>query len=73
MCQAVIYGNVEIVKFLLEKGANVDVQDSIGCAAIHYAVTLNNLTVFEALMDHDARLDIIDRVSMIYIRKNLSE
>jgi len=45
---------VEIVKILLEKGANLDLQDSYGSTALHYAVNMNKPEIVQMLLEKGA-------------------
>ena len=47
--QSVIDGQIEIVKLLLEKGANVSVKDNYGYTAEHWAKYNGHLTIAEIL------------------------
>jgi len=51
---AASYGRVEIVKLLLEKGANQYVQDAKGFTAIDFARKMNKKSVLE-LLDYDSK------------------
>lgn len=54
LCTAVVNGNRDIVKFLLEKGANATLPDADGVSPIMHAVINDDLTSAGALMKHGA-------------------
>lgn len=54
---AVESGDPNMVEYLLEKGANRDVQDSQGVAVLCLAVNNNNFEVFKHIADKDADLN----------------
>ncbi|KAJ3123207.1 hypothetical protein HK100_011688 [Physocladia obscura] len=58
---AVIRSYSDIVHLLLKNGAKTDVQDMIGCAAIHYAIYVGDISSFKLLVDRGAKTDIIDK------------
>lgn len=47
-------GNIEIVRMLLEAGANVDAANSLGETALFYAVQNRNHEIFKILIENDA-------------------
>ncbi|ESN96232.1 hypothetical protein HELRODRAFT_68450 [Helobdella robusta] len=53
-------GNIEIVKYLLEKGANINLQDDELQTALHYAAFCNYIEVVKVLIEHGADCNIED-------------
>jgi ankyrin repeat protein len=47
---ATIVGSIEIVKYLLERGANVNIQNKFGDTALHFAVHHNRALIIEILL-----------------------
>ncbi|MDJ1185241.1 ankyrin repeat domain-containing protein [Roseofilum casamattae] len=47
------------VKFLLEKGADVDIQDERGFSLLHYAAINNALTVAQVLLEQGVAVDAV--------------
>jgi ankyrin repeat protein len=54
-------GNLEIVKYLVVKGGDVDAQDTFGQTPLHLAVKRNNLNIVELLLEKGAPLNIASR------------
>jgi hypothetical protein len=52
--------NLEIVKLLLERGANVNLQRSSGETALMDAVVKNNIEIIKLLIEHGADINIKD-------------
>jgi ankyrin repeat protein len=50
-------GDVASAKLLLEFGVNPNILDGHGLAALHYAVSANNVAMVKALLD-DPRTDV---------------
>lgn len=50
--------NTEIMKFLLDNGANVNLQDVIGNTALHYAVLIGNYKTVKLLIAYGADLNM---------------
>lgn len=48
--EAVQEGNIEKVKDLLEKGANINFQTRTGDTALHYSTEYNNIPMTELLL-----------------------
>lgn len=51
---AICAGHIEIVKFLVEFGCDVNAQDSDGWTPLHCAASCNNLTMVKFLVEHGA-------------------
>jgi len=62
---AVIGGKIDIVKFLISKGANPNISDNRGIPPLFFAIKLNNKEIFELL------LPITDKDIKDYERKNI--
>jgi ankyrin repeat protein len=50
-------GHVEVVRVLLEGGANLDKTNDLGCTALHYAAHNGQLDVCRLLLDWGAKVD----------------
>lgn len=63
-CTALLYssrgGYPEIVKYLLEKGANSLHQDNSGGTVTHHAVEKGQPEIVEALIEYSVDIDIAD-------------
>ena len=57
---AAALGLDNIVSYLLEQGADVNIQDSTGQTPLHKAVTQNNIVVLYALLNAGANVDLED-------------
>ena len=55
---AVLRGNIDHLKTLLKEGANVNVPNSAGNTALHWAVKLDEKKIIQLLMNHGADLTI---------------
>ena len=58
LMNAVQDGNVEAIKFLLQRGANVDAVDKRGFTSLHRACEMGLLDAAAVLLEHGARMDI---------------
>lgn len=54
-------GNLEIIKYLLDKGANINSQDDYGYTALHYAVEDNKLDAVKLLIEKKANINLVDK------------
>ncbi|NDC83880.1 ankyrin repeat domain-containing protein [bacterium] len=62
LCYAVVYGRTEIVNYLLEKGADVNIPDTSGKTPLMFAATsLNKHEILKALLDRGAVIDARDQ------------
>ena len=57
---AVVNGNVEVTRLLLEAGANVNHQNHLKDAPLHYAVAENHGEVLRVLMEYNPKIDLVD-------------
>ena len=57
---AVIEGNIELTKALIDAGAKIDVLDKFKQTPLHLAVIHDNLVIAEALIDAKADLNAVD-------------
>ncbi|XP_054775822.1 uncharacterized protein LOC129284383 [Prosopis cineraria] len=55
-------GNLEIVETLLDKGADVNLQNNGGRTALHYAASKGWLKIAEILISHGAKINVKDKV-----------
>ncbi|RDL42485.1 uncharacterized protein BP5553_02464 [Venustampulla echinocandica] len=51
---------VEVVKLLLEAGANINHQTKRNCCALEYAICNNNVEMVRALMEYNPNLNLVD-------------
>jgi ankyrin repeat protein len=58
---AALYGHVEVVRVLLEGGANVDRANVLGGTALHVAARYGHLDVCRLLLDWGAKVDRLDK------------
>lgn len=49
-----VVGHIEIVKFLVEFGCDVNAQDSDGWTPLHCAASCNNVSMVKFLVEHGA-------------------
>jgi hypothetical protein len=54
-------GNIDQMNWLLEKGANVDLQDSNGMSAIHRAIQKDDVDRVKLLLKYNPKLNIINK------------
>ena len=55
---ASLHGHLDIVQFLVDQGANLDVLDSWRCSPLHNAAGAGHSDIVHVLCDAGARLDI---------------
>lgn len=55
---AVIRGNYEIVKLLIQAGCELDYQDTDLCSPLHYASELGDEKILRELLEHKAKTDL---------------
>ena len=58
---SVVKGNNELVKLLINKGANLDLTDSNGITALIYAVQFKNIEILKTLLEHKANKSLVDK------------
>jgi len=56
---AVSHGHIDIVKYLLEKGANINSRDPMGSTPLHVACLLNHTRLVSLLLSHGALPDAL--------------
>ena len=59
--RAACYNRTDVVRYLLNNGANVNKQDSLGWTVLHHASRMNQTDVMRILLEHGARKDIKDK------------
>lgn len=57
---ATIEKNLEVTKYLINKGANVNIKDKSGFTALHFAVFEDNLSIVQLLVDSGCNIDSLD-------------
>lgn len=55
------HGNIDQMKWLLDKKANVDLRDYMGMSAIHNAVRKDDVDKVELLLKYNPKLNIINK------------
>ena len=58
--QIVIKNKIEIVKMLINYGANINIQDYYGNTAIHYSISEENVEILHLLLQYNPNLNLID-------------
>ncbi len=58
---AISHGYMELAEYLINKGANLDQQDSIGRTLLHKVAEDGNLAAVKFLVDKGAKLDVLDK------------
>jgi len=53
-------GNEAVLKYLIEKGADIDFQDKNGYCALHFAAQNNEIGIAEILLDNGANSNLRD-------------
>ncbi|CAL2083303.1 ANK_REP_REGION domain-containing protein [Tenacibaculum sp. 190524A05c] len=57
---ATVKGNVELVEYLVQHNADMDISDANGKTALHYAVVFNSYEIVEFLIKSGAKFDLKD-------------
>lgn len=60
LINAALYGNAELLKWLVEKGADLNTQDINGYTALHFAAQENQLECTKQLLSKNANPNIQD-------------
>ncbi|MEE2947024.1 MAG: ankyrin repeat domain-containing protein [Verrucomicrobiota bacterium] len=58
--EAAFLGNVEVVRLLISKEANVDAKDYYGCTPLHDAVDYGNLEILELLLGKNTYVNALN-------------
>ncbi|KAJ3090520.1 hypothetical protein HK102_003453, partial [Quaeritorhiza haematococci] len=58
---AVITGNVEMTRLLLDSHAEINAVDILGCSCMHYAILREDLPLFQLLLQQGASIKIVDK------------
>ncbi|KAL1492285.1 hypothetical protein ABEB36_012759 [Hypothenemus hampei] len=66
---ALYYGNLNIVQFLVAKGAIVDAVDNYGITVLHWAALYDTLDVVQFLVAKGAKVDAIDKYGDTILHK----
>jgi ankyrin repeat protein len=53
-------GHLSMVKLLLERGGNIDIQDESGNTALHYATSAGRKDVVKYLLEHGADVSVVN-------------
>jgi ankyrin repeat protein len=64
LMNAVVGGNLQIVKLLVENGADLNLQDSNGITALIHAVLHKNTAIVKYLVESGANIDIQDNETL---------
>ncbi|KAI8620767.1 ankyrin repeat-containing domain protein [Chytriomyces sp. MP71] len=59
---AVIRGYSDLVHLLIKNKAQLDVQDLLGCTALHYSILIGDISSFRLLLDARAKQSVVDKV-----------
>lgn len=72
--KAVQTRNINIVKLLLEAGANVNTVNKAGNSPLHFALDANNLDIFQLLLNFGANINAknIDNITPLHLAVKLS-
>ncbi len=54
--------NKPMMEFLFSNGASVNLVDSLGCSALHYALLNSSDDLTEYLLEQEADITIVDKV-----------
>lgn len=57
---AVLLGNIDLVKYLIAKGTNLNSKDDLEWTPLHYAVQIHNLSIVELLLAAGANSNEVD-------------
>ncbi|WP_312967439.1 ankyrin repeat domain-containing protein [Acinetobacter gerneri] len=60
LMSAIVEKKIDIVKHLLDIGADVNIHEKIGLTALHFAALENNLEIIKLLIESGAEIDAID-------------
>ena len=63
------YGQAEVVKLLLEAGANKDAADRFGMNVLHFAAHSGNLEIMKMLLEAGANKDLTDMYGLTVFQK----
>lgn len=76
---AVMHGNFELAKFLINNGIDVNNQDKKGNTALHYCAEYHQYEIAKYILQHNGQLNISDKygneplwVAAINVRKDLT-
>ena len=58
--QIVIKNKIDIVKMLINYGANINIQDYYGNTSVHYCISEENIEILRLLLEHNPNLNLID-------------
>lgn len=60
LMNAALHDNASLIKLLIERKANMDLQDKLGFTALHFALQEANLEATKLLLEHGADPNIAD-------------
>jgi ankyrin repeat protein len=60
LINSAFYNNVELLKWLIKNKANINMQDSIGFTALHFACQEGHIESVKVLLENNADIDIVD-------------
>jgi len=58
---AIVEKHPALVKALLQRGANPNRRDDLGNTELHYAAGYSTVEIVQLLLDHGARIDVVDK------------
>jgi len=62
LAAAAEYGRTDVVRILLEYGANVNIHDDLGHIALCHASEAGHIDIVKALVEHSARTEMVNHV-----------
>ncbi|KAJ3212141.1 hypothetical protein HDU67_004011 [Dinochytrium kinnereticum] len=68
LTMAVIRGHLDMIRFLLDNGADPDSVDLLGCTPLHYAVVTGNNQALGILLKHASKPEAIDKSGFSYLQ-----
>jgi ankyrin repeat protein len=60
LMMACLYGHIELIRFLINKGSNLESKDRVGHTAIMYVFIHNNIDIIKLFIEKGSNLDVVD-------------
>jgi ankyrin repeat protein len=57
---ACLYGHIELIRFLIKKGANLEAKDRVGHTAIMYIFAHNDINIIKLFIEKGSDLEVVD-------------